>query len=454
MNLMTAVFLLYGVAIISMSVWFRRHRTGDEYLMANREASAFLVGAALFTLVGGGELVAMPALGYTYGASAIALFLGYALGFAFLGIISSRIRVRLSEHLHLSLPDYVHVYFGRFAGTLTFLISFAAFSALLLIQFTAGGQILNSLSSISYTRAVLLTAVIATTYLFIGGFRTVLATDVVQGFARLLLVPLIAFVAAKGLGHATIIRPVESLPLATWISLTVTGFFTAASSADVWQRIYAAKSDQAARRGLFGGGVMLLVFGGFLVSLGIVARQSAAITSPDSAFTQTLSQLLPFWAVLLAVVFVLSTIMSTADTELFLLSGMLHRELIRFRGANAPQTIAAKESIWETRLLMLLIAGAAMGLSFVFRELVSIYTWLLSTILVMAPMILASLFLPRQRLSAVLSLTCNLAIFVILAFFGKLTPDNAYYIVLPGAIIYVITYFVTRNRQEAAAATS
>jgi solute:Na+ symporter, SSS family len=452
MNSMIMLFLLYGAAIISMSVWFRRHRTGDEYLMANREASAFLVGAALFTLVGGGELVAMPALAYSYGFSAIALFLGYALGFTFLGFISPRIRVQLAEHLHLSLPDYVHVHFGRFAGTLTFLISFAAFFALLLIQFTAGGQILNALSSISYTTSVLLTAGIATTYLFIGGFRTVLATDVVQGFARLLLVPLIAFVAAKGLGHATIVRSVDSLPIATWLSLTVTGFFTAASSADVWQRIYAAKSNQSAKYGLFGGGFMLLVFGGFLVSLGIVARQSASITSPDSAFTQTLSQLLPFWAVLLAVVFVLSTIMSTADTELFLLSGMLHREMIRIRGANTPLAIAAKESVWETRLLMVLIAGVAMSLSFIFRELVSIYTWLLSTILVMAPMIIASLFLPKQRLSAVLSLTCNLIIFVILAILGRLTPDNAYYIVLPGAFIYVVTYFVARNRGKAAVA--
>jgi Na+/proline symporter len=450
---MIILFILYGGAMIGMSIWLRQHRTGDEYLMADRRASAFLVGAALFTLVGGGELVTMPALAYTFGLAGLALFVGYALGFAFLGVIVPRVRKQVSEHLYLSLPDFVYANFGRLAGGLTFGISFLAFFALLLIQFTAGGQIIHSLSGIGYIPAIVLTGGIATIYLFIGGFRTVLATDVVQGFARFLLVPLLTIVAFSGIGHATAARTVQSLPIDVWISLTVTGFFTAAASADVWQRIYAAKSDRAARMGLFGGAGMLMLFGGALVALGIVARQSALITTPDAAFTGALSLLLPRWAVTLAVVLVLSTIMSTADTELFLLSGMLHREFIRLRGVLAPREIARNESTSDIRFLIFIIFCAAAGLAFVFRELISIYTWLLSAILVMSPMILASLFVKPRSTVANLSLILNLVIFVVLAITGDLTPTNAYLIVIPGLVVYVVSYFLLRGRDVTAAKT-
>ena len=150
---------------------------------------------------------------------------------------------------------------------------------MLLIQFTAGGQVLSALTALSYEKSILLTAGIATAYLFIGGFKTVLATDVVQGAARLLLMPLIVFVAAKGVTTHLSPPPVAALPMMIWVSLIVTGFFSAASSADVWQRIYAAKTiDRAAQYGLVGGAALLIVFGVALVSLGLVARGTPSVT--------------------------------------------------------------------------------------------------------------------------------------------------------------------------------
>ncbi len=429
------IFLIYAAIVIGISLWYKRHRTGDEYLMAQRKASAFLVGAALFTLVGGGEIVTMPALAYTYGFSAIALFVGYALGFIFLGIIASRVRKHLGEHLYLSLPDYIHTRFGALAGRLTFLISFLAFSALLLIQFTAGGQILTAIAPIGYATAVILTALVASTYLSIGGFSTVLATDVIQGFVRLLFIPLIVLAAMKTVGHVAVVRPTEGLPVAVWISFIITGIFTAASSADVWQRMYAAKSDRAARNGLFGGAFLLMVFGSSLVWLGLIARQSAQITSPDNAFTQALTALLPGWAVVIAIILILSTIMSTADTELFLVSGMLHRELLRLRGVKDSADIAQKQSIFKTRIIIVIMTILTVSFSLVFRELISIYTWLLSAILVMAPTIISSLLGMKNRVVANASLICNAVLFIVLALLGYLTTDNAYLIVIPGLVI-------------------
>ena len=56
---------VYALAVVGVGMLRRSHPTGDQYLMGNRDASAFLVGSALFTLVGGGELVTLTAMAFS-----------------------------------------------------------------------------------------------------------------------------------------------------------------------------------------------------------------------------------------------------------------------------------------------------------------------------------------------------------------------------------------------------
>jgi Na+/proline symporter len=444
---MVVLFALYGVVVIAISLWYRKHATGDEYLMGNRQTSALLVASALFTLVGGGELVTLTALSYTYGFAALSLFGGYALSFCFLGIISKRIRKDGAEQVNLSLPDYVHAKYGAAAGHIAYLISFGAFFSMLLIQFIAGGQVISSLTSLTYVQSVIVTAAICTTYLFIGGFKTVLATDLLQGAARLLLMPLLVFVAAKGLSTGVVTKHVEVLPGGLWISLIITGFFSASASADVWQRIYVAKSNNAARWGLISGAFLLMLFGLSLVGLGLIAKSSGMIGNADNAFVQSLSTMLPRWALVVAIILVLSTVMSTADTEMFLVSGMTLREILRIKGNKSNSEIKEKQSVFGTRILMIVITACAVLLALRFNNLISIYTWLLSALLIMAPVILASLFFPNNVLSGRISLILNLILFVVLAFLGILTPDNSYLIVVPGLAVYLFTYLFSNSKR-------
>lgn len=441
-----ALIIGYSLIILGISWYYRKHTTGDEYLMGDRKTSAIFVAAALFTLIGGGELVTLTALSFTYGYAGLSLFIGYTLGFCLLAFLSKRIRKNNAEKLNLSLPDYVHEHYGFLAGQIVFYISFAAFFSLLIIQFTAGGQVISSLTSLTYEQSVLISALVCAGYLLIGGFKTALLTDFIQGIARILLFPIIVFVAAKGFSSIDVARAsVESLPQSIWISLIITGFFSAASSADVWQRIYVAKSDKSAKIGLLSGGMLLLVFGVFLVFLGLIAKNSGVITSPDTAFTQVLSTLLPPWAVVLSIVLVVSIIMSTADTEIFLLSGMSLREIIRYKGIKDLKIIKEKQTVLGTRILMIVITACAILLSLKFTELIPIYTWLLASLLIIAPMVLSSLFLPNNKIAAQLSLILNLIIFTVLVCLNILTPENAYYIVIPGLVVYLITYLVTRK---------
>jgi SSS family solute:Na+ symporter len=437
---------VYGALVLAISYITRSAKDADDYLMGGRKAPAVLVGAALFTLVGGGELVTLTALAFVHGLAALALFVGYALSFIFLAMLAQRIRAHPDMRQFLSLPDYIHSTFGKVAGHLVFLVSFAAFFAMLMIQFIAGGQILQPLLKLDYATCVMVTAGIAVAYLVIGGFRTVLATDLLQGLSRLLLLPMIIYAVVQDAKGG--VQPVstEPLPLAVWASLIITGFFAAASSADIWQRVYAAKSDKAASLGLVIGAVCIMVFGYFLVQLGLIARGTGLTKSADAAFVDALSVGLPDWATYLAIVLVLSTIMGTADTEIFLLAGMLGREASRVIGVMGTHEVAQKQSVKKSRWLVVAITAIAVALSLVFRELIPIYTWLLSAILVISPTVIGSLLVQASRALVVTSLVLNIAVFVALALGGFLAPEYAYLIVIPGFVLYGAAV-ISKNRQ-------
>jgi hypothetical protein len=64
----------------------------------------------------------------------------------------------------------------------------------------------------------------------------------------------------------------------------------------------------------------------------------------------------------------------------------------------------------------------------------------------MAPMVLFSLFVGDRPVAARVSLLLNLIIFIILAYTGFLSPENAYLIVIPGALTYLIAYFLSPKK--------
>lgn len=445
---MLIALALYAFTMLVIAFVFRRYRNADDYLMGGRNASSVLVAFSLFTLIGGGELVTLCALSYTFGWAGLALFLGYFAAFVVLGIAAPLMRRSLEKEACISLPDFIHAYYGSYAGRLVFAISFIAFFALLLIQFTAGGAILAPILGTSYEVCVLVTATIVLSYLLVGGFRTVLFTDLLQGGVMLCLLPLLIYVVVTAVKEpVSVNHDVASLPLGIWASLTLTGMFVGISSSDVWQRAYAAKDDGAARIGFLLGAVLLLLFGVLLVGLGITARSVSGIESPDSAFSMVTTSGLPTWAVTMTMLLVLSAIVSTADTELFLLAGLTEREWRRWQTKGRGADAAAKESLLTSRAIMILIAVASVIASMFLANLIGIYTWMLVLLMTIAPVAVGTLIRPVRVVFAVMSIVVNLATLLLLALMGYVTLDNAYIAVLPGVLIFVVGMFVGSNNR-------
>lgn len=421
------VFLLYAAALVALSLYLSK-KSDSDFVMGGRNASSIFVGGALFSLIGGGELVTLTSLAAVYGLPAISLFAGYALGFIFLALSASRIRAQSQDHF-VSIPDFISHQYGKMAGKLVFLVSFLAFFSMLVLQFVAGGQILGALAGWQYHVGVLAIAGVTLVYLLIGGFKTVLWTDIIQGGSRLLLMPLLLFALVGLLGAPRdVATRIEPLPPILWASFIITGIFAAIASADVWQRIFAAKDADHASRGLWIGAGAMLAFGGMLVALGILALSAGVASSPETAFIDTLSVSLPLWAQIVAVVLVLSTIMGTADTELFMLSSMAAK------GFKDEEPLPQK-----VRMYLAVIGVFAVGVALAFDDLILVYTWLLTALVAISPIVVASIFgWSLKPYYAAGLVTLSVATFAGLAFLGILTLETAFYVLLPN-FIFLLT---------------
>jgi Na+/proline symporter len=311
-----------------------------------------------------------------------------------------------------------------------------------MIQFSAGGRLLSEMASISYNQAALLIGGIVTGYLFIGGFRTVILTDILQGLARLVLILLLGGLFFRTFAGRASAAPVEMLPLEIVVGLTLTGLFSAIASSDVWQRVYAARSNTDAAVGLILGAAAMMLFGALLVFIGLVAKGVAPDSLPDAAFSTALGSSIPSWATVTAVALVLVSVLSTADTEIFLLASLIGREAGR-EGVSGVAALQAESPPRWARLTVLIVGGTSTVAALYFSNVLSVYVWLLGLLLAIAPVVCVIIFVNLDRRVVGLGLVLNVLLFGALASVGKLTVDTAYYIVVPGFVVLLALHGLT-----------
>ena len=158
-------------------------------MIANRKLGLFsFVGTSVASMVGGGFLVVYTAYVYEFGIGALSAVLGYGLGFLAFGIVAKKLRKLGHEQDFHTLADYFHFKFDKKTGHLIAIIVSIIFLLYVLNQFIAGTHIMAAISGYSYESALLISASVVLLYLILGGFQSVVRTDVFQYLVLLFLV--------------------------------------------------------------------------------------------------------------------------------------------------------------------------------------------------------------------------------------------------------------------------
>lgn len=196
------VLLLYLICMIMVGfIFYKRNSTHTDYILGGRGMNVWVTSmSAQASDMSGWLLMGLPGTAYLLGAgtteaawTAIGLAIGTYLNWL---IVAKPLRkYTQAAGNSITIPDFLQNRFKskssglRVFSALFILIFFVVYTS---SMFAAGANLFDYIFGIGYLPALLLSVVVVTAYTFLGGFKAVCWTDLVQGimmFLALIIVP-------------------------------------------------------------------------------------------------------------------------------------------------------------------------------------------------------------------------------------------------------------------------
>lgn len=364
-----------GIALlVTAVVGFRAVRGGAasaELLISARgqAAEGTVAASVLASSMGVWILLAPAEAGAAFGG--LPAVLGYALGSAVPLLLFVPVGVRLRETMpegH-SLTEYVLARFGPRFYAFVLLISLFYMFVFLAAEMTGVALALSLVAGVPKAATAVLVGTLALAYTAYGGLPASLATDTAQA---LLFIPLLvimfagSLVALGGIGsvHQTIAATAPSAltltnPTGVEFGLYV-GFAVVGANMlnqGLWQRVWAAESTDAVRRGFAVAAVAVVpmvflagLFGILAAGLGVVGD------APGIALFSVVEAALPTWVAVVLVAIATLLVTSSADTMLNAIASLVTVDAARVLDGPNDATISR-----VARVLTLAVAAVAIG---------------------------------------------------------------------------------------------
>ncbi len=431
--------IIYCLAMVLVGVWVRmkvRHEKGEqanyEFWIARRQLPGWRLAVSL---TAGWLMLGWLGFGmsqiYMYGATALWILPIPWLILCFIIIFMVPYIRRVAA---VSLPQGIEKRYGKSARAMIAVMSFLVFVAWTQAELFMGGKLMSPLLDIPPWACMVLLIAPIIIYMYLGGFRANVATDVVQFFIMVPFMIILAVVALREASAASSGRILDALQtsappwsgpgeaLNPWFLgfmfplVLLVGYLPGwMMEQDLVLRIQAARSTREARRASVLG---LVLIGTFVIVLPSIIAFCAIVIyppqngSPDPAVGENaynilsaLIQRLPMWLSVFMLVGIVACQMSTVDTFTNVSALALAYDLIEpamhRQGRFSP---AARLHLARgVSVLVLLISLACAIISNSLQDVYYISSGVLSAC-VAVPAIFV--FWKRTTLSAVLTSAC------------------------------------------------
>ncbi|MBN1677576.1 MAG: sodium:solute symporter family protein [Candidatus Thermoplasmatota archaeon] len=441
-----AFFVLYLSSLLGIGffTWRRSRKTSEDYFVASRSIGPFV----LFLSLAATNFSAFTFFGFAGAAYKFGLayygIMAFGTGFMAISfyIIGRRVWQLGKKHGYITPPELIGERFKSDSLRMVFLAVMVVFTLpYLATQAIGGGIAINQLTEgeVSYELgAVIVTAVILV-YVTVGGMRADAYTDVLQGVLMLVTMLAAVGIVSAGLGGFTEAnsRLAEELPaLVTrpggldlftpqmWISYMVLWTLCDPMFPQLFSRFYAARDERSIRISM----VMYAPITALLFLLPVLIGAWGQLEfpgltgkDPDNILPMMVDQFAPSWILGIMLSGAFAALMSTADSQLLVLSSMLTRDVYK---RWFKKCASAREEFVVGKILVVVLALLGLGLALTSVE--TLFETLTKTtftgLAVLFPTTVAALYWKR-----VTKWGCIGSIVA-----GELTYVGFYYELLPG----------------------
>jgi SSS family solute:Na+ symporter len=440
------ILIIYALVLFLIGIYsFLKIKTPFDYFLAGKKTGVWQVsGSLLATILGGSAILGTIGLSESQSWASAWYILAASIGlFGLLPIVK-----KVYAQGKFTLPGLIGQYYGEPARKVTSLIIPVAWLGIVAAQIIAGAQILVSFFGLTYETGVLLTGIIFIIYTYIGGQVSIMKTDLFQAFFILAGIVLTAFMIPA---DREISLPVftQSFPFNPQFSpfdlfiLMLTFSTTFVVGPDIYSRVFCAKDQKTAFRGVLAVAAVLIPFAFVLSYVGIYAATFHSGQQNSSALVNLANALLPDWATGILVAALISAVLSTAATTL-LTASMILSELFR-------KDINNQQSFRQTKLFIIGIGVLSMVISLKITSIVSSLLLALSFYsgAFIIPMSAALFNLPYNKRFGIAAMIAGGS----LALTGKLMmtyhlSENGSWVLISGFLLNGILIFLPHGRDE------
>lgn len=270
---------------------------------------------------------------------------------------------KIKKYQAITLPDLVHKMFGPRAAKMAAV--FSLFNVIPIAYTISLGILINMMTGLGFVLSMLIGVCFVLAYSLMGGFRSVIYSDLVQFFTMFISVALVALFSLTthgGLDFLTSNLPASHFSLTgqyTWATTFVWGFIALSTLVDpnFYQRCFAAKSPKVAKVGILISTLVWFLFDICTTLGGMYAKAVLPTENPEYAYVTYAMQLLPDLLQGFFLAGITASIVSTLDSYLFLAGTTLAHDLL-------PRTYQNK--LWAHRLSTVVIGLISIILAYMF----------------------------------------------------------------------------------------
>ncbi|MCY4581967.1 MAG: Na+/proline symporter [Chloroflexi bacterium] len=371
--LAAAIITMAAMSAVGIAYARTRRQNIEDFVSARGSIGGATAMATMTASLLGAWILFSPAEAATW--AGMAALIGYGIGQAApivaFTIVGPRMR-KLAPNGH-SLSEFVWQRYGRAMYVLTLLIILLYMFTFLAAEMGAIARAVGAVADAPLLLTLVLVGAATLAYTVYGGLRASIFTDNIQ-FA--VIIPLLLAVLVAVFAHfggwtkafdtvreenAALLDVTQLHGIEFGLTLVIAILAANLFHQGLWQRVYAARTDDDIRRGFLTAGAIVVplivaagLFGFWAVSGGLVNDDHPASIA---LFTLAL-EVLPGWALVILLALALMLVMSSMDTLLNGMASVFTTNLSRIRGGRGL--------LGSTRLItaLLIIPAAVVGFAF------------------------------------------------------------------------------------------